>query len=472
MQRTLIGRRVVAVLLAGVVVGTTLGPAAATPPGAPSPGTSGVGDTLFPLAGNGGYDVGHYDLDLRWNPTTGELAGTARITAVATQALSAFDLDLRGFSITSLTVDGTAARVSRKNQQEVAITPARALANGAAFTVVVGYRGVPETFRDADGSLDGWQRSADGDAFVVAEPQGSPTWFPANDHPSDKATFTVTMTVPDGLQVLGNGREPHAPVSVGGLTSFTWDESKQMAPYLATVAIGHFDVTSATSLGGVPIVSAVTPHLSAASAASLARTGEIVDWEASVFGTYPFETAGAIIVDAPDIGYSLETQTRPTYTFALDDDELQAHELSHQWFGDSVSLEKWSDIWLNEGFATYTEWMWSEHDGGPTAQQRFDDLYGIDAKSSFWKIPPVPVPKQTELFGGQNYDRGAMTLHVLRTTIGDTAFFTLLRQWATDHRYGNVDTPDFIALAESISHRQLDAVFDAWLMTPGKPALS
>jgi aminopeptidase N len=462
-------RRLLAVLLVGTVVGAAAAPATAAP-APPTPGAPGVGDALFPLAGNGGYDVGQYDLDLRWNPTTGELAGTARISAVAEQALSRFDLDLRAFTVTALTVDGRPATFTRSGQ-ELIVTPATAIKQHAHFAVVVTYHGVPETVIDPDGSPDGWQRTADGGAFVVAEPQGAPSWFPANDHPTDKATFSLSMTVPNGLEVLGNGL-PGLPVRIGGNTRYSWFEQKPMAPYLATVAVGDFQLQLGRSKGGVPIISGVAPQLAADSAASLARTGEILDWEASLFGPYPFETAGAIIVDAPDVGYSLETQTRPTYTEALADDELQAHELSHQWLGDSVSLERWSDIWLNEGFATYTEWMWSEHDGGATAQERFDEVYAIPASSSFWSIPPVPVPEPSELFGGQNYERGAMTLHVLRTTIGDKDFFKLLRQWASTNRYGNVSTADFIALAEKVSHRQLDALFNAWLMTPGKPALS
>jgi aminopeptidase N len=175
-------------------------------------------------------------------------------------------------------------------------------------------------------------------------------------------------------------------------------------------------------------------------------------------------------VNEPKVGYSLETQTRPTFTFGVDDDIL-VHELAHQWFGDSVSLQTWPNIWLNEGFATYTEWLWSGHIGQQTPQQIFDGLYAAPANSSVWTAPPGPsvLPGPVELFSDPVYDRGAMTLQALRDTIGDKSFFEVLRTWAKEHRYGNGDTVQFIALAEHVSGRSLKTLFHEWLDTPSKP---
>ena len=147
-----------------------------------------------------------------------------------------------------------------------------------------------------------------------------------------------------------------------------------------------------------------------------------------------------------------------------------AHELAHQWYGDSVSLERWSDIWLNEGFATYASWLYTEHTGGATAQQTFNSNsnYGRPATSSFWQISMID-PGPVDMFSNIPYNRGAMTLHALRGKIGDDAFFTLIKEWATMHRYGNANTADFVRLAEKVSGMDLAHFFDVWVYQTGKP---
>ncbi|HEY3830758.1 MAG TPA: M1 family metallopeptidase, partial [Acidimicrobiia bacterium] len=293
-------------------------------------GTPGVGDRFFPLAGNGGYNVAHYDLDLAWSPASGVLRGTARIDATTTERLRRFDLDLRGFDVSSVTVNGTSAHFTRRGQ-ELVIRPTRALASGARMRIAVAYAGVPHSVTDPDGSIDGWFRTSDG-ADVLSEPQGAPSWFPANDHPSDKATFVVSMTVPSNLSVAGNGL-PDKPLRKGNRTTYTWREVHPMATYLATVAIGPFDITTSRTASGIPIINAADPSTSKSSLAAMRDVGKIITWESSMFGPYPFESVGAISVNEPKVGYSLETQTRPTFTFGVDDDIL-VHELAHQWFGD------------------------------------------------------------------------------------------------------------------------------------------
>jgi aminopeptidase N len=328
---------------------------------------------------------------------------------------------------------------------------------------------VPQTVIDPDGALDGWIPTHDG-AIALSEPQGSPSWFPVNDYPTDKATFSLSMTVPSSLTVLGNG-VPGKPERHGARTTYTWHERRPMAAYLATVAIGHYDVTTTTTASGIPVIIGVDPRLAAGSQPSLDRIGEILDWQIAQFGRYPFESVGAIVVDAPDVGYALETQTRPVFTAAVDDSTL-VHELAHQWFGDSVSLASWPEMWLNEGFATYVEWMWSEREGGPTPGQIADEAYAsIDATDPFWTIAPGPdtLPDPTELFGAPVYLRGAMTLQALRTAIGDDVFFRVLRRWAQTHRDGNVSTAEFIAFAKNASGRDVSGLFHAWLSTPAKP---
>ncbi|HEY5168791.1 MAG TPA: M1 family aminopeptidase, partial [Thermoleophilia bacterium] len=190
----------------------------------------------------------------------------------------------------------------------------------------------------------------------------------------------------------------------------------------------------------------------------------------SIYGAYPFEAVGAIVDRAPSVGYALETQTKPVFAWMPDEATL-AHELAHQWFGDSVTLAQWPDIWLNEGFATWSEWMWSEHSGGPTAHETFAKVYATAAgKQWLWKVPPAAPGTPEVLFGDAEYERGALCLQALRERVGDTVFFSIMRTWAQDHQYGNVTTPQFIALAEQQSGLDLGAFFQSWLYTSGKPS--
>lgn len=433
-------------------------------------GSSGVGDPFFPEAGNGGYDVRDYAVTLAWDPTTSTIVATAKISASATQNLDQFDIDLRGFDITSLTVDGRNASFTRAGQ-ELVVQPSRRLRRGNRFVVVVAYSGQPAPVIDPDGSSEGWMQTNDG-IVALGEPQGSPAWFPANDHPTDKATFSFAVTVPSDLVAVSNGRLA-PPTTRNGRTTYTWIEDKPMATYLATLAIGHFTLSTTRTSTGLLVINAVSPGLEADSAPSIARIPEMVDWLRTIFGPYPFTSTGAIVVDAPDVGYALETQDRPTFTF-VPDDLTMVHELAHQWVGNSVSVATWPEIWLNEGFAGYVEWLWTEHDGGPTAAETFADNYdSIPADDSFWQLPigPTTLPDASDLFANEVYLRGAMTLQVLRATVGDGAFFEILRRWTTDHRYGAVTTAQFVALAERVSHQQLDDLFTAWLDTPAKPVL-
>jgi aminopeptidase N len=427
-------------------------------------GTPGTGDPFFPLAGNGGYDVARYALSLSYVPATDRLQGRVVITATAMQALSQFDLDLRGFSVRSVRVDGAPA-VFWRSGQELVVVPAAAVAGGASFTVDVRYDGKPQVVTDPDGSIEGWVPTDDG-AFVVGEPQGSPSWFPVNDTPLDKALFDFRITVPRGITALANG----ALVSkrtAAQRTTWTWTETDPMAPYLATATLGRFDL-SRSSVDGVPSYVAVDRRLHRR--AVLERLPAMVRFYVSVFGPYPFNAVGAVVDRAPRVGYALETQTKPVFD-SMPDEATLAHELSHQWFGDSVTLSTWPDIWLHEGFATWAEWLWSEHRGMKSAHDIFAGLYATPkTRTAFWNPPPGALGTPVDLFDGTVYERGAMTLQALREKIGDPDFFAVLRAWAQDHRYGNVTTAQFIDLAEQVSGTDLTTFFQAWLYQEGKPA--
>ncbi len=636
-----------------------------------APGAPGIGDPYFPLDGNGGYDVSHYDLALRYDPASDRLSGLATISARATQNLSRFNLDLTGLTVRSIVVDRRWASFSRDGQ-ELTVRPRKGIRRGERFRVRVAYDGVPTTFEDGSG----WIHTDDG-ALVVGQPDSATAWFPVNDHPLDKASYSFAITVPAGREAVANG-ELRDVSTRRGWTTWEWEAKEPMASYLTTATSGEFDLRSYRR-DGIRFIDAVDPDLydesnprtgsryafsqkansafkrfgrtidvpasggdltfwvrrdterdwdfffveahpvgsddwttladenghstqdtgftcfysafmehyqtatddgcepggttgtwhansgtsdgyeqwsvdlgpyagqqvevafsvtsdslwqlpgvfidditvpggagstsfeddgdaadgwhvlappddidnenewiigGAADAppttgevvdASLARQPEIVRFLEERFGRYPFSAAGAIVDDAEGLGFALENQTRPIYAkefFNSTESGLAVvvHELAHQWFGDDLALAGWQHIWLNEGFASYAEWLWSEEEGNGTAQEIFDELAAIPADDDFWTVV-IGDPGAENIFAGAVYDRGAMTLHALRTLIGDDEeFFDLLSDWARANRRGNVTTPQFIRFAERQTGLELDAFFEEWLFTGAKPA--
>ncbi len=458
--------------------GTTPAAAATTPadaaaalrPGTPSPGAPGVGDPYFPGLGNGGFHVSHYGLDISYDPGSGRLDGRAELTSRATQDLSSFDLDLQRLTVRGVRVDGRPAAFRRAGD-ELVITPAHPLYKGRRFTTTVTYGGVPQPLGGpiVFGSKYGWLKTKTG-VFVACEPNAASTWFPSSDHPSDKATFDVTLNAPKGLTGVSNGRliSTH---DKGGRTVAHWREGRPMATYLATATIDRFDVRTGRTPGGIPMYVAIDPDLEAGSKVDVyAVTAEATDYWSQVFGPYPFEETGAVVDDMPQAGFSLEVQSKPVYS-AVRNETTIVHELAHQWFGDSVSVRQWKDIWLNEGFATYAQWLWDEHKGTRSAHDWFLAAYNHYAPNDpFWRIA-VADPGRDTMFAYAVYERGAMTLQVLRERIGDPAFFRLLKVWTSRHAYGNADTADFVRTAERVSGQRLGDLFRTWLETTGRPAL-
>ncbi|MCU1515605.1 MAG: peptidase rane alanine aminopeptidase, partial [Pseudarthrobacter sp.] len=641
------------------------------------PGAPGLGDPYFPLDGNGGYDVDHYELDLSYDPLTNILGGTATITAKATQDLSAFNLDLAGLTVRGVTVKDRAAAFTRDGG-ELTVTPQRGIRDGSRFTTQVRYDGVPETITDQSGQ-SGFFHTDDG-SLVIGQPHVAATWFPVNDHPLDKASYTFRMTVPDGLEVVANGRLLDQRTR-DGLTTWTWEAREPMASYLATASVGQWDFneyqagrinyvdaldpdlfdpvaeprtgtnfawsqaadssykrltrtitvpaggaqlsfwltreteqnwdfalveartagaedwttlpdanghtsgdtgfacpgwhelhpflthyqtdggngcTAAGSSGvwwaasgasdgweqwsadlaafagrnvevsisyvsdnivqnpgvfvddvvvstgegstsfeddgdtldgwtvagppaGSPgnendwtVTSEPYPGVGETVQASFARQPEIIGFLEGYFGRYPYRDAGGTVDDLRGLGFALENQTRPIYsrdffTDPLKGDSVVVHELAHQWVGDSVSVAAWQHIWLNEGFATFAEWLWSEREGLGTVQEIFDSIASIPADDPFWSVR-IGDPGPDAIFDFAVYARGAMTLQALRQAVGDEDFFRILREWAQLNAGGNVTTAGFITLAEKISGEELSPLFDEWLFTAGKPA--
>ncbi|GGS90206.1 peptidase [Planobispora rosea] len=466
----------------GATAGDGTAPTAVTPPGvapyvtaspaAGDTGAPGIGDPDFPTDGNGGYDVEHYRLKIDYNPETRHLSGVATITARALQELSRFNLDLSGLTVKRVSVDDgitTFEEVTTAEHagDELTVTTGDPIPAGKAFTVEVAYAGEPKPVRNSSNlGTYGFIPTRDG-AFVTCEPNGAKTWFPGNDHPADKALFDFEITVPAGLTALANGELDGEPVTREGRTTYVWRERHPMVTYLATMTLGRFELRQGRTAAGIKNLAAVDPRYRDSLDDLYTLSGKITDHWATVFGPYPFSSTGGVVDDF-SAGYALENQTKPMYGGFDPGEDIIAHELAHQWFGNSLSITRWKDLWLNEGFATYAEWIWSEHRGDSTAEQIFRRHYSAD-DDAMWAYAPGRA-RPDDLFNNSVYIRGGMTLHALRQRVGDRVFFELLKTWAAEHKYGYVTTEGFVALAERLSGKQLDALFDAWLFQERKPA--
>lgn len=437
--------------------------------GDPQPGEPDVGDSFLPGLGNGGYDVQHYTIDLDVDMNTGAIDAITTIEANATQDLSAFNLDFRGLEVVELTVNGELAEFER-NRSEMTITPEAPLSESEAFTVVVSYKGIPNSFEDSVIPIAiGWNEYDTG-IYVASEPSGAATWFPANDHPLDKATFTFEVTVDNPYVVAANGMLLET-VEGDEETTYTFEASDPMATYLATVNIAEFVRVEEAGPNGL-LIRNYFPADSAADAEDyFSDTAEMIEYFNGIFGPYPFEVYGVVVADT-NLGFALETQTMSLFGENVLENGFNgqltiAHELAHQWFGDSVSPADWQHIWLNEGFASYAMVLWAEYRNG----EGFADVVLANFYENLGSstVPVAEPPVGGNLFSAAVYFRGALALHALRLEVGDEVFFEILRTYASRFRDGNVTTEDFIAVAEEVSEMELDELFQMWLYERAMP---
>lgn len=439
--------------------------------------SAGMGDLYYPGLGNDGYNARHYDVQLKVNPDSNEVVGHSTMQAQATQDLDQFNLDFHGCQVERVEVNGEPARFTRQ-EDELIIRPETPLITGQQFAVSVDYSGSPQAKMSvASPSLVGWKNNGFG-IVVDSQPDGAQTWLPVNDHPRDKATYSMSVEVPKPFVVAANGTllqiEDH-----GSTQTYQFASRDPMASYLATLNVGNYVLHEEQGPNGIPIRNYFPPELADKARFDFGRTGEMMEFFGQLFGPYPFENYGVIVVNDPKaVSGAMETQTLSLFEPAMvtgdrANEDVVAHELAHHWFGNLVSVSQWRDLWLHEGFASYCEWLWLEKTQGAEA------LESKAAKTREWLAgqPGVTIgePPPDNIFHTQVYVKGALALHELRRKVGDEAFFSGVRTYLGRHQgegEANPTVDDFRHAVEESSGQELAGFFQDWLYRADLPAAS
>ncbi|MEO6702738.1 MAG: M1 family metallopeptidase [Jatrophihabitantaceae bacterium] len=424
-------------------------------------GPAGLGDPYLPRSGNPGFAVEHYELGLDYRVSTNRLTGRAVLSARSTAPLTQFTLDLVGLTVSKVVVDGVRAARFRTGQDKLWIRPATPIEAGSPFSIEVQYQGNPQPREGRWGEL-GWEELTDG-VIVASQPDGAPTWFPCNDHPSEKAGYRISVTVESAYQVAANGQLT-SRITKSSRSTWVFEQREPMASYLATVQIGRYELLE---LASSPVRQRVLApaRLQARCREDLSAQARMLSTFARLFGPYPHPEYLVVVTD-DDLEIPLEAQGISIFGANHMDgrhgeERLVAHELAHQWFGNSVTIRSWQHLWLNEGFACYAEWLWADESGDrPVAQA---------AQAAWRRLAAEPQdlvigdPGPDLMFDDRLYKRGALTVHAVRLAVGDQRFFELLRAWTAGNRHSTVTTEEFIAHAQLFSDQPLAGLFDRWL---------
>jgi aminopeptidase N len=428
-------------------------------------------DPYLPHNGNFGYRVSRYELEIEYKVSSNRLSGMATITAVTLASLQNFSLDLaENLSVNKVSVNGRRPAHFAAGSGKLRIRLGAPLPAGSAMSIVVRYGGSPRPIRTVWGEV-GFEELANG-ALVAGQPNGSPSWFPCDDHPSSKASYRFQISTDSPYYAVAPGKLVSRRVRAGQAV-WTYDMPDPTSTYLATVQIGMYELHR---LPKAPVaMQAVIPtRLRAAFDHDFARQPAMMKLFSRLFGPYPLSAGYTVVVTDDDLEIPLEAQGISVFGANHCDgrrgsERLIAHELAHQWFGNSVTARRWRDIWLHEGFACYAEWLWSENAGGPKAAEL--------ARQYHQRLATAPQdlllcdPGPSDMFDDRVYKRGALTLHALRGIVGDDRFFALLRDWTARHRHGTVVTDDFTGLAANYADVSLRPLWEAWLYSPRVPPL-
>jgi aminopeptidase N len=452
---------------------TTTAPPTTAPPtavaGDPDQPSLGVGDRLFPELGSADLDVQSYDLQVRYLAPP-RFDATVTITTLVDRPLDVLALDARQLTVDGVTVDGAAATFEQTSSDLLVHAPTR-VEPGRPVIVAVTYH---DDQHGAVGGFQlgpGWMPTAGG-SYVLDEPDGARNWLPSNDTPGDKSTWRFRITVPQGVTAVANGHLVGQEPGPDG-TTWVWDEPVPMATYMVQLLTGDYEIVEGGTVGTTRLTNVALRTDRDRAAPYFDRTAEQLAFFEGLFGPYPFDHYGVAFTDSPP-GLAMETLGRSMFAdgdFRGPVDEqtemLQSHELAHQWFGDAVTPARWEDLWLNESFATYGQWLWLDHAGyQPIDAAAEDALRRRQAPGE-----PTAAPSSGGLFGFERYEGGAVVLHALRREIGDDAFFILLRRWVADNTGTSRTTADFTALASQVAGRDLTAFFGAWLYAAAVPGV-
>lgn len=429
-------------------------------------------DDFFPEFGNEGIDVLHYDLALDVKVSPHILTGRATLDIVALEQLSSFTLDLAGFDVLRVRINGAPAAFTRIGDK-LEITPASPIQPQRRFKVAIVYRGEPTPIQDptAPGDPDyllGWFKYQNG-TYALSEPVGASTFYPANDEPDDKATFRIAVTAERPLIGVANG----APQSIKAVSNnrreFVWEMDEPMTTWLATVHVNRYAVRQDVSATGIPLRLYTTNATSRDDIAGYEAVKEMLEWMTAYVGPYPFDSYGQIVVDDPALYYALETQAMSTFPVGAAYQSIVTHELAHQWFGNSVSVKEWRDLWLAEGFATYFEVLYPHRYNTRGFEAEMQGLYNFAVRTS---LGSAVVERGDQIFSNRTYVRGALTLFALRQTVGESVFKRIVRAWASQNVNGSVTSADFIDTAEAISgNPDVRPLLDAWIFQQPVPPL-
>ena len=428
-------------------------------------------DPYLPGSGNPGYRVSRYELDIEYKVNSNRLSGTATITAVTLTALRGFTLDLAdALSVAKVWVNGRPAARFTTSSAKLRITLPAELPAGAALEITVKYSGFPRPSETLWGEV-GFEELSDG-VLVSGQPNGAPSWFPCDDHPAAKAGYLIRISTDSSYRVVANG-ELTSRRARSARTTWTYEQPEPTPTYLVTLQIGRY-VTHRLAESPVSIDAVLPARLRPAFDRHFARQAQMMALFVRLFGPYPLAAGYTVLVTDDDLEIPLEAQGISIFGAnhcdgTAESERLVAHELAHQWFGNSVTVRRWRDIWLHEGFACYAEWLWSEHSGGPSADQLARRYHAQLAALPQDLVLADPGP--ADMFDDRVYKRGALTLHLLRGRLGDEGFFALLREWTTRYRHGNAGTEDFTGLAAGHAPVPLEELWQAWLYSAALPAL-
>ncbi|MFI9778324.1 M1 family metallopeptidase [Streptomyces sp. NPDC051956] len=435
-------------------------------------GQTAASEPYFPGHGDPRYRVHRYELSLDYRPGPNRLAGHARISAIVGRApLTEFHLNLEAFRLGKVLVDGRPPRYTHRGGK-LRIRPVKPLRAGAAFTVEVHWSGNPKPVNSPWGGL-GWEELSDG-ALVASQPVGAPSWFPCNDRPDDKAAYQISLTVPSPYTVVVGGRLL-TRTTKSSTTTWVYEQQAPTPSYLVGLSIGMYQTVllGEPGLGGVPQSAYVPVRLLSQFSRDFARQPEMMRLFEGLFGPYPFGEYAVVVADE-DFDVPVEAQGLSLFGANHVDgargwERLVAHELAHQWFGNSLTIADWRDIWLNEGFAKYAEWLWSERSGGRSTQEL--------AAAAHRELSVLPQdllladPGRKSLFDDQVYERGGLTVHAIRCALGDEPFFRMVRDWVSAHRHGVVTTEAFTAHVTRYAAAPVGDLLTAWLRRRPLPPL-